>query len=125
MPLMALGQQALHGRFAQSSGGNIRNPQQTQVIVRVDKNFEISEKIFDLAPVKKALTADQLIGHARLSQCGLQGPRLDVGAKQNRLLRPRNALNEPHELDLFDDPPPFFVLILEGEEINLLSRALV
>ena len=34
MPLMALGQQALHGRFAQSSGGNIRNPQQTQVIVR-------------------------------------------------------------------------------------------
>ena len=78
--------QPLHGDIAQSPRGHIGNPQQADVIVRVEKTLQIGQHIPNLAPVKEALAADQMIADVGLAQGGFQRTRLRVGAEENCLL---------------------------------------
>src|SRR5207249_12329166 len=80
---------------------------------RGQKNFEVSEEILHFAPVKEALPADQVIAHASPPQFGFEGTRLNIGAEQNRLRRPRNALRLPQKINLFDDRSRLRLFIFE------------
>ena len=53
------------------------------------RGLEVGEEVADFAPVKEALAADEVVAHAGLAQGGFQRARLGVGAKENRLVRPR------------------------------------
>ena len=73
------------------------------------KRLEVSEEIPDLAPVKEALAADEVIAHPGLAQGGFQGTGLGVGAEQDRLVAPGDAVGQARVFNLFDDgraPPP-------------------
>ena len=99
-PLVACAEQAFHRHVAQAARGNIGDAQQADVVVRVQETLEVSEEILDLAPVEKALTADEMITHAGLAQRGFQRTRLLVGAEENRAVRPGHALRQPLVFDL-------------------------
>ena len=102
-PLVARAEQPFHRHVAQAARGHVGDAQQADVVVRIEKHFQIGEEILDLAPVKKALPADQMITHAGLAQFRFQRTRLLVRAKQNRAILPRNPVREPLEFDLPDD----------------------
>jgi len=53
LPLLARGEQAFHGHIAQPPRRHVRNAQQTDVVVRIDEDLQVGEKIADFRPVKK------------------------------------------------------------------------
>ena len=116
-------EQPFHGHITQTSRRNIGDAQQTHVVVRIDEHFQISEKIAHLAPIEKALGSNQMIAHLRLTQCGLQRAGLQIGAKQDGLIRPRNTPGEPRVANLLRCRARLLFLIGENLQNNPFSRA--
>ena len=100
---MARAKQSFHRHIAQAARGHVRDAQQIDVVVRIDKCFQVGEKIFDFAPVKKTLSADQMITHTCRAQRGFERTRLLVRAKENRLFLPWHAAGHARIFNLFHD----------------------
>ena len=96
---MAGGEEPFHRHIAQAARRNVGDAQQADVIVRIDERLHVGQEILDLAPVKIALAADQMIADAGLAQGHFQRARLLVGAEQNGLVAPGNPARQPGEFD--------------------------
>ncbi len=118
-------EQAFHGDVAQAARGRVGDAQQADVVVRIKERFEIGEEIANFAPVKKALAANQMITHAGGAQGGFERARLLVGAKQNRVVAPRNALRDAGVIDLLDHRARFFFVVGEGVQEDFCAIAFV
>ena len=106
-------QQAFHGHVAPAARRHIGNTQQAGVVVWINHGFHVGEKIPYLAPIKKALAADQIISHLRLAQRRLQRPGLDVRAKENGVFLPRNPFAHTVEFNLPHNRLGLLFLILK------------
>ena len=125
LTFLAGGQQPLHRHVAQPPGGGVGDPQEADVVMRVNEHLEIGEEIPDLAPVEKALPADQVIAHARLAQRRFNRTRLDIGAEQDRILLPRNAVRQPGEFNLPHQLGGLLLLVAAGAQQDLRALALL
>ncbi|MDB6054096.1 MAG: hypothetical protein JWN25_1619 [Verrucomicrobiales bacterium] len=59
--------EAFHGDITQAPGGNVGDAEEANVIMRIDEHFEEGEEVLDFAPVKEALTANEVITDIRFS----------------------------------------------------------
>ena len=108
----------MHGLGAQSTCGNIGDPQQADVVVRVDQNLEKSQDILDLSTIEVTLAAHKSIGDFRLPQGCFQRSGLKIGAKENGLVIPWNPFAESLDLDAFGNRLSLSFLGLENHELN-------
>ena len=125
MPLVAGGQQTFHRDVTQTARRDIGDAQQADVVVRVDERLQVSQEILDLAPVKIALAAHDMVANARLAQGGFQRARLLVGAEKNGLIPPGHALRETGKLDDFRRAPRLLLVGTEGMQRDAGPLALV
>ena len=86
--VMAGTEQTFHRHIAQSARGHIRDAQQADVVVRIQKRFQIGDEILDFAPVEKALSANQVIANAGGAQGGFEGAGLLIRAEQDGAILP-------------------------------------
>jgi len=84
-------------------GRHIGDAQQADIVLRVEKSFQIGQEIAHFAPVEKALAANQVIPNAGLTQGRFQRPGLGIGAKEDRVIGPRRAPRQARVFDLLDD----------------------
>ena len=75
---------SLDRRCAQSACRDIHDPQQRNVVVRIHETLRVSEQFLDLAPVEKALSADDAIRDFLRAQIRFEQARLRVHAKKDR-----------------------------------------
>ena len=122
---MARGQQTLHCHIAEAPRGDIRDPQEADVVIRIKQGLEVCEEIADLAPVEKALAANEVIAHTGLAQRCFKRPGLSVGAKEDRLVRPGRALSQPRIFDLLGDSPRLFLVGCERMQCDLRAIPLL
>ena len=93
--------------------------------MRIDQDFQVSQKILDFAPVEKALSSNQMVTDARLPKRGFQRAGLLIGPKQDRVLRPGNAPGNAREFDFLDHRARLFLLIRKGKEADFIALALL
>jgi len=97
--LVACAEQTFHRDVAEAARRDIGDAQEADVVVRIQQGFEVSEDVADFAAVEEALAANQVIPDAGLAQCGFERARLDVGAKENGVLPPRDAVSLARVVD--------------------------
>src|SRR5687768_2560926 len=95
LPLMAGREEALHGRVAQATCGNVGNAQKADIIIRIDEHFQVGEEILNFPSIEITLPTNDVITDIGVSKAHLQRPRLLIGAKKNGLILPWNVVDLP------------------------------
>ena len=75
---------ALHDRWPDAACRRVDDPQQRNVVVRVQQHARVGQQILDLPRVEKTAAADHAIRNVQLAQMRLDHPRLGVHAEEDR-----------------------------------------
>src|SRR6267154_6003131 len=68
LAFVAGAEKPFHGDIAEAARRNIGNAKQADVVIWVQKYFEVGQEVPDFATIEKALPTDQVITHLSLSQ---------------------------------------------------------
>ena len=120
---MARAEQAFHGHIAESPRRHVRNAQQADVVVRVDEDLQIGEKIADFRPVKETLATNQMVTDAGRAKRGFKRTRLHIRPEQNGVVQPGDPVCAARKFNLFDQVARFIIVIGVGAQNNLVTPA--
>ena len=74
-----IGNEFVHGGFANAPGGIVDDALETFVVVGVDGQTEVGQKVFDLLALVKGQPSIDAVGNVEFSQALLKGTRLGIG----------------------------------------------
>src|ERR1043165_1813975 len=64
---MTLRNQPLHGNITKAAGWHIGDAEEPDVVMRIQKQFQVSQQVFDFAPVEESLSSDQVVTNGCLA----------------------------------------------------------
>ena len=74
----------LHHALADAAGRHVDHPPQADVVVRVQDELEVGQRVLDLLALVEPDAADDLVGNAGAAEGVFERSRLRVGAVEDR-----------------------------------------
>ena len=108
---------SVQGRAADAAGGNIDDPRQRRAVVRIVKDAQVEQQVLHLPSLVEANRAVDGVRDPCAGQGLLEGPGLEVGPVENRLIFQRRGLPVPQVAHLVDEPGSL-VAIGAGPPVN-------